>query len=107
MKFAVLSAVVPPSASGVAMMLYHLLREYRGDEYCLISDHDYSGQSSVQSYTKPLPGAYYSFPEDTVISLGSKSYLPQRLGYVYISVGILSRARKIAAILRREKSEAL
>ncbi len=107
MKFAVLSAVVPPSASGVAIMLYHLLREYRGDEYCLISDHDYSPQPSVQSYTKRLPGTYYSLPEDTVISLGSKFYLPQRLGYVYISVGILSRARKIAAILRREKSEAL
>jgi hypothetical protein len=40
MKFAVLSFLVPPSASGSTMALYHLLKGFRGDEYCLISQQD-------------------------------------------------------------------
>ena len=107
MKFGVLSFLVPPSASGATMLLYHLLRGFRGEDYCLISERDYSVPSPGHDFTEMLPTNYHCLPADTVIRRGGRFSLPQRLGYLYIPLGIISRARRIAAILRQERCEAL
>ncbi|HST51639.1 MAG TPA: glycosyltransferase [Pyrinomonadaceae bacterium] len=107
MKFAVLSFLVPPSASGMTMALYHLLRGFDGEDYCLISQQDYSRPSPGHDYTELLPASYHTLPDDTIIHRGSRFRLPQRLGHAYIPLGIISRARRIARILRRERAGAL
>ena len=107
MKFGLLSFLAPPSASGMAMVLYQLLKELPGEDYCLITQHDYSQPSPDHSYTEMLPASYHTLPIDTVLSRGARFRLPQRAGYVYITLGILLRARHIARILRSERCEAL
>jgi glycosyltransferase involved in cell wall biosynthesis len=107
MKFAVLSFLLPPSASGATMVLYHLLKGFDADDYCLISQQDYSGAAPGHDYTERLPASYHTLPADSVIGLGARFRLPQRLGHLYIPLGIVSRARGIAAVLRRERCGAL
>lgn len=107
MKFAILSFLVPPSASGMTMVLYQLLKGFSGKDYCLISQQDYSSPSPDHNYTELLPTSYHTLPVDTVIYRGGRFRLPQRLGYAYIPLGIIARARRIARILRRERVGAL
>ena len=89
------------------MALYHLLKGFSGDDYCLISQQDYDEQNSDHNYTERLPANYHCLPVDTVIWRGGRWNLPQRLGHVYIPLGIVSRARRIAAILRAERCDAI
>lgn len=107
MKFGVLSSLVPPSASGMTMALYHLLKGFHSESYCLISECDYSKPDPEHNYTDRLPATYHCLPVDTVIWRGGKWRLPQRFGYAHILLGIISRARHIADILRSERSAAL
>jgi len=107
MKFAVLSSLVPPSASGMTVALYHLLKGFSGDEYCLISQQDYDEQTPGHSYMEKLPVKYYCLPVEKIMWRGGGYRLPQRLGYVYIPLTIMVRARRIAEILRRESASAL
>jgi glycosyltransferase involved in cell wall biosynthesis len=107
MRFAVLSLLLPPSASGMTMALYHLLRGFRAEDYCLISQQDYGETQTVGDYTERLPAAYHTLLPERVIESRSRLRLPQRLGYVYIPLGIVARARRVAEILRRENCGAL
>jgi glycosyltransferase involved in cell wall biosynthesis len=107
MKFALVSSILPPSASGQAMVLYRLLKGLKGKNYCLISQEDYGKPVPEHSYTERLPTTYYCLPVDTVIWRGGRWHLPQRAGHVCIALGIISRARRIASIVRTELCEAV
>lgn len=91
----------------MTMVLYHLLKGFSGEDYCLISEHDYSKPDPGHDYTELLPANYHCLAADTVITRGARWSLPQRFGLAYIPLGIISRARHIADILRRERCDAL
>jgi glycosyltransferase involved in cell wall biosynthesis len=107
MKFAVLSAILPPSASGQTMVLYNLLKGFSGEDYCLISQEEYQERSPNNDFTELLPGRYCTLADETFLRRGERFGVPQRLGYAYIPLRIRSRARHIADILRREGCTAL
>jgi glycosyltransferase involved in cell wall biosynthesis len=91
----------------MTIALYHMLRGFGGEDYFLISQQDYSRPSPGHDYTELLPASYHTLPADTIIHRGGQFRLPQRLGHAYIPLGIISRARRVARILRRERAEAL
>jgi glycosyltransferase involved in cell wall biosynthesis len=107
MKFGVLSFIVPPSASGVTMVLYHLLSGFRAGDYCLISEVDYRDQPVDQSYTDFLPAPYHTVAQDSILRLGQRFNLAQRLAFVFIPLGIILRSLRIAKVLRSEHCQAL
>ena len=99
MKIALLSQILPPSYSGQAMLIYRLLKDRSPDEYCLISQDDYSAPAA-QEYVPKLPGTYRRLSQRRLIPRG------QRLGAVKrLNVSLL--ARRLARIVREEGCEAV
>lgn len=107
MKFALISHVLPPSASGQAIVLYRLLSGFDSQDYCVISNHQHDDEISLGTSTQRLPCKYFKLPTAFQIKR------PNRFGLIYLREGlnlivsILRQAPIIAGILRREKCEAV
>jgi len=103
MKIAVVSHLVPPWPSGQAMMLHRLLRNLNPANYCLITSQDLSSIDNT-SDSRRLPAEYFQ--------LSSKfdgwefRPLSWRDG-INMTVDMISRARQIAGIVRRERCDAV
>lgn len=82
------------------MILYRLLRDLSPDSYCLISRGE---NESTEEYSRKLPGRHYPLRPGPRIPRGA------RFGTEYVNVllGVVSRARSIARILRLEKCGAV
>lgn len=61
MKFAIISPVLPPSPSGQAVVLYHLLRNLPPENYIAISTRNYS-KGSRNDCTDNIGGMYHYLP---------------------------------------------
>src|SRR5437763_4316724 len=105
MKFAFVSHVLPPSWSGQAVVIYRLLKGLNPDDDCLISAGDYADDASEDEYTERLSARYYQLPSLFENRFGKTIHLNR--GFVNIPINILSRARHIARIVRREKCRAV
>lgn len=105
MKFAFVSHVLPPSWSGQAVVIYRLLKELNPEDYCLISCGDGAAPASCNESTECLKSHYFSLSPTREKRLGRRLGLNR--GFVNIPVNILSRAREITRIIRREKCKAI
>lgn len=111
MKFAFISENLPPStrSPGQAGMMYRLLAPLDPAEYCLISRVDYGSERYAQTPNR-LPATYHRLrsgvlpaPDDKAPTTAPRAAvaLPRRFA------DVLSRARDIAAILKREGCSAV
>src|SRR5262245_42323104 len=57
-KFALVSHILPPSPSGQAIVLYHLLQDIPAEDYYLLSVENY-GQADGNMATRKLPAPYF------------------------------------------------
>lgn len=103
-KFALLSYNLPPSKTPHGAIIHRLLKDLPPDAYCLMSAS--SDDFGVPGETPDrLPGNYHRLPPPHQFTRG------HRLGLQSVPVrtllGILSRARTIARILRQERCDAI
>ena len=109
MKFALVSHVLPPMWSGQSVVLYRLLKDLNPDQYCLISWADYSGDSSEGTHMPRLPARYWRLPPEFSINRGGYRFGPVNSARAILnaSIGIATRGRRIAKIVKREGCEAI
>ncbi|HMF56805.1 MAG TPA: glycosyltransferase [Pyrinomonadaceae bacterium] len=105
MKFALISHALPPGGSGQAMTIYRLLRDLNPDDYCLISQQDYSSAESI--IFDRLPGRYYHLPSEFSVNMRMPKWRRQMNTSLNLIFGAFRRGRRIAEILRRERCEAV
>ena len=107
MKFALVSVGLPPSQSGQSMVLYHLLKDVRPDQYCLITQKNFYLYGVQGNSSSTLPGRYYYIKPDHQV-------LRAMLGFASSthSTGILDallrlRVRQLERIIHREGCDAV
>lgn len=112
-KIAIISPVLPPSRSGQALVLYHLLNGVEPSKYCLISNQDYNHEIQEKLCSQKLPVKYYYIPPifqlRKRLSVGKSFFLLlDHIGYAKpLENYIIQRAHHIANILVKEKCEAI
>lgn len=104
MKFALLSHMLPPAEASQAVIIHRLLRDLDPDRYCLLSSHDYGAEGGPGGSGR-LAGRYHHFPRFRV----PRGYrlAGRLLEGINTVVGLPGRAAAIAAILRRERCDAV
>ena len=107
MKFALVSHVLPPSWSGQAVMIYRLLRNLTGSEYCLISRQRYSDDDCHDAYVTRLSGTYCHIPPLRAIAPRGRLHTAAPFKAMDVLVGVVSRGRQIANIIRQEGCHAV
>ena len=104
MKFALISHVLPPSASGQSVMLARLLGDLDPAEYCVIS----AGKPVAgDSFSQRLPGSHYQLPHEIFVNRGHRYGLTYVRETINFLLGIRARASRIAEIVKREKCSAI
>jgi glycosyltransferase involved in cell wall biosynthesis len=103
MKIAIVSHLLPPWPSGQAMMLYRLLRDVNPAGYCLITSQDLDGIDQTYD-SKRLPAKYFQL--SSRFDGWEFRPLSWRDG-VNMTFDMISRARQIAAIVKRERCDAV
>ena len=106
MKFALVSHVLPPAGSGQAMLIYQLLKGLDPDQYCLISQRTFLTRDYLGEYQEPLPGRHYQLPLE-VLMRGLRFGLARPRMRLNMPIGTVERGLRIAAIIRRERCEAV
>ena len=101
MKTAFLSESLPPSKTGQAMVLSRLLGAQRAEDYCLIS------AQAPGAGGERLPGAFFHLPPHFRLERGYRYGLAGAREAVNVPVGVIWRARQVAAVLRRERCDAV
>ena len=107
MKFGLVSHALPPSASGQAVTLWHLLRGVPAEGYCLMSGRDWEGSGAPGLASQRLPANYYRLPEEFVIRRGYRFGVNWARQGFNIPYGVARRARRIRRILEREGCRAV
>lgn len=107
MKFALVSLGLPPSQSGQSLVLYHLLKDIRPDQYALITQKNFHLYGSQGNGSSHLSGTYHYINPDYQVIRGLL-----RLASTAGSMGILDallkmRVRQLSRIIRREQPEAI
>ena len=107
MKFAFVSYYLPPTWGGQTIMVYRLLQSVKPDDYCLISRQNYDMDESEGNYSRRLPAKYYHLPPDAQITRGYRFGLSKVRETLNIPRAVLSRAGRIAEIVRQENCRAI
>jgi glycosyltransferase involved in cell wall biosynthesis len=107
MKFALVSLGLPPSQSGQSIVLYHLLKDSKPDQYCLITQKNFYLYGIQGNSSSTLPGRYYYIKPDhqvlrVMLSVASSAH----------SIGILNtllrlRIRQLERIIHQEGCDAV
>ena len=106
MKFALLSETLPPARTGQAMVLYRLLQGFDAGDYCLISRYRWDEEGGPSAGPR-LPGRYYQVAPRLELTRGYRAGLARVREHLNLLTGILTRARQIAEIVRRENCDAV
>src|SRR5215468_7977796 len=106
MKFAVVSFLLPPSFSGQSMMLYHLLKDFDPNDYCLISPQS-PDVPDDENYSARLPGKYFQVTREAELWRGFRYGLSIFRESFNVTYAAYQRARQIARIVREQKCEAI
>lgn len=93
MKVAIVSSVLPPVWSGQSILISRLLRDRSPDSYCLISDRDWSAED-VAEFAPRLPGRYYRFSTDRILTRGRRFDAVQRINARILGGRIARIAKK-------------
>lgn len=107
MKFALVSHVLPPSASGHAILIYRLLQGLTPESYCLIAQPSYLTADYQGNHSGTLPGRYYRLPLELLVRglrFGLAATWRKRLNLLF---GTITRGLRIAVIAKQEQSEAI
>ncbi len=88
-------------------MIYRLLHGLDPGAYCLISRHDYDPAVCQDNYTRRLPGTYHHLPGEFQLTRGWRFGLGRAQRFLNVILGIVSRARHIARLIRFEHCTAL
>jgi glycosyltransferase involved in cell wall biosynthesis len=109
MKFALVSHVLPPTWSGQSVVIHRLLSGLSAERYCLISRADYSTPADGEQHMPQLPGKYYHLPPEFRTERGGYrfGFINSARALLNTVIGIVSRAWRIAGIVRRERCDAL
>jgi glycosyltransferase involved in cell wall biosynthesis len=128
-KFALISHTLPPSPSGQAIVLYHLLSNLPADAYCLLSQENYDRTPLSSDASARLPGRYYhlqtSFAK-TLLTPFTRPVILRKIvslilrGYNFLVIRYLSRdlllkapleiylrSRQIRRIAQRENCQVM
>jgi glycosyltransferase involved in cell wall biosynthesis len=103
MKFVLVSHVLPPLASGQAIILYRLLKELNPRTYCMISWQNQEYRNAAATASPDLTGKHYHLRSDCQI----RSASPLTKGVVNTWFPIVMRAVQIARVARNEKCDAI
>jgi len=63
-KIALISPALPPSQSGQSMVLYHLLKQFDPENYCLITQKNFHLYKNQGNCSTQLAAKYYFLPPD-------------------------------------------
>ena len=107
MKFAFISHLLPPTWGGQTIMIYRVLQGVSPEDYCLISPHNYEAEAFTGVYTWRLPARYHQLAPDAQLTRGYRFGLARARAAANVPLGLVSRARRIAAIVRREQCRAV
>lgn len=107
MKFALVSLGLPPSQSGQSLVLYHLLKEIKPEQYCLITQKNFHLYGSQGNGSSHLPGRYYYINPDYQIVRGMLSFASTAHSMGILNMLLKIRIRQLRSIIRREKCEAV
>lgn len=86
-------------------MIYRLLQNFAPEDYCLISTERSDGDG--QNFTERLPGEYYYLPPPFWLRRGNRFGLDRLRERANILIAVRQHARRIAAIVKRERCEAV
>lgn len=101
LKLCLISNILPPSESGHAAIIHRLLRGLDPNDYCLLSSTDYV-TGDHPNYSGRLPGKYYHLPTPFQLTRGTRLGLHHPRRWINLTLAVISRARAIARIIRRE-----
>lgn len=107
MKFALVSHVLPPSASGHAILIYRLLKDLAPEAYCLIAQPSHLTADYQGDHSGTLSGRYYRLPLELLmrgLRFGFAANWRRRLNLLF---GTAARGVRIAIIARREHCKAI
>jgi glycosyltransferase involved in cell wall biosynthesis len=107
MKFALVSYHLPPSPSGQSSVLYRLLRDLDAGAYCLITSDQAEAEEGPEGAPRKLAGKLFRLPPEFQVTRGYRYGLAKVREGVNIPLAIAQRARRIAAIVRREGCRAV
>jgi len=106
-KFALVSHVLPPSASGHAILIYRLLKDLVPETYCLIAQPSHLTADYQGDHSGTLSGRYYRLPLELLmrgLRFGFAANWRRRLNLLF---GTAARGVRIAIIARREHCKAI
>lgn len=107
MKFALVSLGLPPSQSGQSLVLYHLLKDFKPDQYCLITQKNFHLYGSQGNGSSRLPGRYHYINPDYQIIRGMLSFASAAHSKGILNILLKMRIRQLRTIIRQEKCEAV
>lgn len=103
-KVGIVSHVLPPSHSGQAVMLYHLLSELPSEHYCLISRECYDGDNFKNVASSKLSAEYNLLHPTYELPFKNRFIVSAAVNAI---IGIVSRAIQIKDIVKRERCNLL
>ncbi|MDI6877676.1 MAG: glycosyltransferase [Methanomicrobiales archaeon] len=106
MKFTLISSALPPSASGQAIVLYNLLKDYPAEKYSLITQRDYYHYRYTPRITEYLPAKYHFLqPEQQMIRCIISASGRVGASSLVLSTFLALRKKQIKSIIKKESSE--
>jgi glycosyltransferase involved in cell wall biosynthesis len=106
-KFALISLALPPSQSGQSMVLYHLLKQFDPENYCLITLKNFHLYKNQGNCSTQLAAKYYFLPPDyqviRLITYIASAVHSKRLLEFILNI----RKNQFKKILRKEHCEAV
>ncbi len=106
MKFALVSHILPPAGSGQAVLISRLLKDLDRAEYCLITQRTWLTRDYLGTYLESLPGRQYNLPLEFLMRGLRFGFAGPRIR-LNLLFGTISRALRMAVILRRERCDAI
>jgi len=107
MKFALVSLGLPPSQSGQSLVLYHLLKDIKPDQYCLITQKNFHLYGSQGNGSSCLPGRYHYINPDYQVVRGVLRLASTARSMDILNMLLKMRIHQLRTIIRQEKCEAV
>jgi glycosyltransferase involved in cell wall biosynthesis len=109
-KLAILSHAFPPNRTGHAIVLYKLLKSWKPDDYCLITNADFidADQRGKFKHSKEwLSAPYYQLPSDIKLKTPRVRLISISVSLFNLFTSVLRRGWRTARIVRKEQCKAV
>ncbi len=107
MKFALVSLGLPPSQSGQSLVLYHLLKDLKPDQYTLITQNNFHLYGSQGNGSSRLSGTYHYIYPDYQVIRGLLRFASMLGSMSILNALLRMRVHQLRRIVRQEQSEAI